>query len=798
MAPVAKRCLLAQALFLATQVLLQSQAEAQSHQRHSRSVILFPEDPKPVQVPCMTYDRKSGLCRPLVLCSTFYAEIAELSRSPCEIKPGKSGVCCLPDKKEVKDAGFVISFRPTPQAVSFPKMEKTAIDHACEMGLKKASDYEAFENQLLQNNIVAPKESSAAIHAKLFQTRPEVVTIAKKANEVLQATGEMMKNFNLTKEQGEFAMDKLQVRDTIMQGNCPREPVCPETRYRTIDGSCNNLRNKRWGQAAIPFERLLPANYADGFNDPRKASDGGDLPSPRKISTHVIVPNEGNRYKNLTLLVMQWGQFLDHDITHTPITKGKAMSDIVCCENGRKRVDFVHPACLPIEIPADDPFFKHHGQLCMEFVRSFPTVNAKCTFGHREQMNQISAFIDASNVYGSTEEEVRELRTFKNGLLKTGVHNLLPPHRSECFNELDDQQVCFKAGDSRVNEQPNLAVLHTIWVRQHNQLAERLQQLNPHWTDEVVFQETRRIVAAQMQHITYNEYLPIILGRSFIETFGLITKKSGYSTSYNSSVNPSITNAFATAAFRYGHTLIADSFEAYTQFGRKLDQLELSKNQFKPYSLYEKFDSLVRGLSFQQSQKFDNLFSKELTTRLFAGNRKFGMDLVALNIQRGRDHGIPGYNDWRELCGLTRAKSWTELDGVMPKEMRIGMQEIYRSIDDIDLFVGAIAERPLADSIIGPTFLCIIGDQFTKLRVGDRFYYENGGLESSFTEDQLAEIRKISLARVLCDSSEDLHTMQPLAFVMAHLANKRAGCRGDARIPNMSLEPWKNEGTVWI
>ncbi|MPC64526.1 Chorion peroxidase [Portunus trituberculatus] len=194
----------------------------------------------------------------------------------------------------------------------------------------------------------------------------------------------------------------------------------------------------------------------------------------------------------------------------------------------------------------------------MDFVRSMPAVRPACNFGPREQMNQITAFIDASNVYGSSVNESNELRAFTGGLLKESSNpkHLLPPKPSEC-KDSSGQKYCFKAGDSRVNEQPQLAVMHTVWMRQHNRLARELSTINPGWTDEILFQEARRIVAAQMQHITYNEYLPIILGGTFMEAFGLVPRKAGYAPGYSENIDPSINNVFATAAFRYGHTLIS-------------------------------------------------------------------------------------------------------------------------------------------------------------------------------------------------------------------------------------------------
>ncbi len=125
------------------------------------------------------------------------------------------------------------------------------------------------------------------------------------------------------------------------------------------------------------------------------------------------------------------------------------------------------------------------------------------------------------------------------------------------------------------------------------------------------------------------------------------------------------------------------------------------------------------------------------------------MDLAALNIQRGRDHGVASYNVWREQCGLRRFDSFPEMTSVMAARTASALERVYDHVDDVDLFSGGLAERPVVSGLVGPTFACIIGQQFLNLRKGDRFWYENPGV---FTLDQLHEIRKTSLARTICDN----------------------------------------------
>ena len=191
--------------------------------------------------------------------------------------------------------------------------------------------------------------------------------------------------------------------------------------YRSADGSCNNMKQLEWGSAFLPFLRFLPPDYSDGVQAFRVSRSGKPLPNPRSISTKVHKETRDETVQ-FTMMVMQWGQFVDHDLTSTPQTRGFNRSLIRCCSEGGKMLDnpdeFLHPDCAPIEIPPTDRFYSQFNATCMEFVRSSPASRSDCSLGPRDQINQITSYLDASNIYGSTKDEQDSLRLGRFGKFK--------------------------------------------------------------------------------------------------------------------------------------------------------------------------------------------------------------------------------------------------------------------------------------------------------------------------------------------------------------------------------------------
>jgi len=205
-------------------------------------------------------------------------------------------------------------------------------------------------------------------------------------------------------------------------------------------------------------------------------------------------------------------------------------------------------------------------------------------------------------------------------------------------------------------------------------------------------------------------------------------------------------------------------------------------------------EDTLRGATRSPAAARDGTFSEEVINHLFQDESvdPGGLDLMSFNIQRGRERGIPGYNRYRKVCSSGRFKEARTIDDLVsdgyikPDALR-RLKSIYDHVDDIDLFVGAMLETKHRDSVLGPTFKCIVGDQFQRLKRGDRFWYENPG---EFTLAQLNEIRKSSQARVMCNNFK-LTQMQPMAFRTNIGLNSLVDCSDTISIPQMNLEVFR-------
>ena len=581
---------------------------------------------------------------------------------------------------------------------------------------------------------------------------------------------------------------------------------------RTIDGTCNNLEEPTRGASFTPFQRILPAHFEDGLQQlhgfrQSKLTDNmfrdgpftPPYPSARLISS-TIVRDRMDNDSLLTHLIMQWGQFLDHDLDlAVEISPEEAQCDIVNCT--------CTDVCAPIRVPENDQDFgveEPRAGACLPFARTIPACDLE-DFEARSQLNELTHYIDGSMIYGSTEERAAFLRDpTGGGRLKvgpafpaTGGKPSLPeisatppcppfelqegelPPLGRCCPE--GRNSCFVGGDVRVNEQVSLTVMHTLWVREHNRIAAALAGLNPQFDDERLYQDSRKIVIAQVQQITFKEFLPALFGPVFFN------KLVGPYIGYQPSRDASIPNSFATAAFRFGHSLIQNAFERLDDDLKSIagGPLYLVDAFMNPQAYFDSqgTDPIVRGWTNQPARAIDEFLTSVLTTQLFETEEGFGMDLATLNIQRSRDHGLAPYPAWKQFCQNRFGKK------ILPEELfefsneltKIRFLQTYGALDTVDLWVGGLAEQPLPGGVIGPTFACIFAITFSDLRLGDRFWFEN----DIFTPEQLAEIDHTSIARVLCDNADALATVQPNAF----RTGDRTSCFGIPGIPGLSGIP---------
>ncbi len=498
----------------------------------------------------------------------------------------------------------------------------------------------------------------------------------------------------------------------------------PTAEVRSLDGTGNNLDNPTLGATGTQLLRVAENDYANGISTPA----GEDRPSARVISNTLsaTLPGGVTSERNLSSYVFAWGQFLDHDIDLSlePADPAEAVS-------------------FDIEVPSGDPYFDPFdtGQATIHLTRSAVADGTGTSMENpAEQVNSITAWVDGSQVYGSDQVTSDALREFSGGRLLISDDGLLPSDENGIL-----------AGDVRAAENVVLTSMHALFVREHNRLADEISAANPALEDEDIFQAARAIVIAELQSITYNEYLPALLGEDALSRYR----------GYDPSVNPSIANEFSTAAFRFGHSTLNDEFRLVGNDGEEMDDpISLANAFFTPQMLEDTgIEPFLKYAASTQSQEVDLQVVDSLRNFLFGAPGSGGLDLVSLNIQRGRDHGLADYNSTRVAYGLDPIESFAEItrDG----NVQANLAALYGDVNNIDLWVGLMAEDHTDNGSLGQTATAIIADQFERLRDGDRLFYAN-----TMDGRLLREVENTTLGDIISRNTS-VDTMQANVFYFA-------------------------------
>ncbi|XP_050928847.1 eosinophil peroxidase [Lates calcarifer] len=596
-------------------------------------------------------------------------------------------------------------------------------------------------------------------------------------------------------------------------------PQCRTTpninKYRTATSVCNNLKNPRQGASNTPFTRWLPAEYDDGISQPKgwnnRTVNNFFLPLVRQVSNNILSTTDAGvvNDRDFTHMVTLFGQWNDHDLTFTPFSPSiKSFSNGINCDESCERTE----PCIPIPIPPNDPRLPTGPDSCIPAFRSAPTCGtgySAYNFGgepnKREQINALTAFLDLGQVYGSEEKLALFLRDLKNdgGLMRVNTEfrdngrELLPFHplqvqmcatRRRVTNDTNAKEVpCFIAGDVRVDENIALTSIHTLFVREHNRLARALKSLNPHWDSETLYQEARKIMGAYTQVFVFRDYLPHIVGDVAMRRY------LGRYPGYNPNVDPSISNVFATAAYRFAHLAIQpvlSRLDANYREHPQFPSVPLFKAFFTPWRIVFEggIDPLLRGLIGRPAKlnTQDHMMVDALRERLFQFVQHLALDLGSLNMQRGRDHGLPGYNAWRRFCGLSQPRNQAELGRVLNNnDLARRLLQLYRTPDNIDVWLGGVAEPFVQGGRVGPLFACLIATQFKNIRQGDRLWYENPGV---FTPRQRTALSSVRLSKIVCDNT-GITSVPTDAFRVIAGTNRLVRCNN---LRSLDLSAWRD------
>lgn len=485
------------------------------------------------------------------------------------------------------------------------------------------------------------------------------------------------------------------------RSGCTRE-------FRTFDGSCTNFgtpERKLWGSTNRPH-----FSYFQGRDTltPR----GQTLPSARLVSNMLCrQSNDIFDPRGLNEMTTFFGQFIDHSIIATITNKAEPM---------------------PIQIPENDPIMANFSKGQLPFFRSI-RVRVRTRDMTQTPSNTLTSVIDLASVYGASKERCNLLRAREGGLMRSGPGDMLPLNEPKLNNAPRSGPEFFLAGDHRANEHPMLTALHTVFLREHNSIARELKKVFPAWSNERLFQNARKINGAQMQKIVFDQWYPAITGRK-LDTYR----------GFKKSVDPTVSLSFSTAGFRVGHTMVGNRINRRGKKNIKLPPFSLTSMFFRSASEMKSngIEDFLRGALANRAQKIDLKVHNSLRNFLFTGiEGEEGLDLIAMNIQRGRDHALPTFNALRVQFGISKAVTFDQITS--NKNVQSAMQNVYKSAGLVEAWPGLVAEDRAPGSSMGPTMLALWRREFVRLRDGDSFYYQASGMFSNATMEKIPRVRAL-------------------------------------------------------
>jgi peroxidase len=539
--------------------------------------------------------------------------------------------------------------------------------------------------------------------------------------------------------------------------------IVPSDVFRSINGADNNLIHANWAAAGADLIRISPVAYADGISTPSQ---------PNTLSAREISNNLNNQSdpifsgldnlgaaqsRDLSDFAYVWGQFIDHDMDLTPTGSGQLFN--------------IPPdPTRPADLMGVEPFTRS----------TFDPATGTSKSNPRQQVNVNTSYLDLSQVYGSSQVVADALRTFHGGLMKTSPGGFLPydnttyftPAQITALNMANDamqvpQSSLFAAGDVRANENIELTAVQTLFVRNHNRLAEQLHDLHPQWNDEQLYQEARKLNIATEEMITYNEFLPAILGPNALPAY----------TGYKDNVNASIATEFSTVGYRFGHSLLSNSVGRVNNNGTYINDptgnaaVNLAQDFFDPNLIGPNrlvdpltghvstgIGAILKADASNTANETDLLLIDEIRNLLFGIPNAPGTDLAARDVQRARDDGIGTYNQVRVAYGLPAVKTFADITSNVTVQHEL--QATYGTVDKIDPFEGMLAEDHLPGADVGPTIKAILVKQFTALRDGDHFFY----LNERFTNQEVKLIEQAPTLAQLIEHNTPITNLQSNVF----------------------------------